>query len=79
VSTTCLPCRRWRRARVRPGCRVPFSAPRRLDGAIDGLLVDLSDLVFIDSSGLAVLVEVALAGLRRRLNVFASRVTARRD
>jgi anti-sigma B factor antagonist len=68
------------------------------------LVLDLSDVAFIDSSGLAVIVEadefmrqkhrrlavvaprgttaavlLTLAGLRRRLNVFESRATARRE
>ena len=46
--------------------------------AADGLIVDLSDVAFIDSSGLAVIVEVdeRLRAQQRRLAVVAPRGTA---
>jgi anti-anti-sigma factor len=47
-------------------------------GAADGLIVDLSDVAFIDSSGLAVILEVdeQLRREQRRLAVVAPRGTA---
>jgi anti-sigma B factor antagonist len=48
------------------------------EGANDGLIVDLSDVVFIDSSGLAVILEIdgQLRRQQRQLAVVAPRGTA---